>query len=166
MRGQPGESGALGRDPGAVPTFKELADTIDDAFARWDRTHLQEFTFADQRRLCLPDPDWEIDGTVSEDHRRVRLSRLHLGEQFMYVFDLDDNWATCARPGRSGSTQSRPSESCRASRFPTSAGGDIPDQYRRRWDGDDGESPQPRDPGLTGLPPLRPDWGPARAQPG
>jgi hypothetical protein len=24
--------------------------------------------------------------------------------------------------------------------------GNIPDQYRRRWDGDDGESPQPGDP--------------------
>jgi hypothetical protein len=44
--------------------------------------------------------------------------------------------------------------------------GDIPDQYRRRWDGDHGESSPPRDPGLTGLPPLRPEWGPVRAQPG
>jgi hypothetical protein len=25
-------------------TFKQLADAIDDAFARWDRSHLQEFT--------------------------------------------------------------------------------------------------------------------------
>jgi hypothetical protein len=35
-------------------TFKELAGAIDDAFARWDRSHLQEFTLADQTRLCLP----------------------------------------------------------------------------------------------------------------
>jgi hypothetical protein len=80
-------------------TFKEFADAIDDAFARWDRSHLQEFTL----------------------------------------------------PGKP---------------LPYSGWGDIPDQYRRRWDGDDGEWAPPRNPGLTGLPPLRPDWGPARVQPG
>ena len=37
--------------------------------------------------------------------------------------------------------------------------GDIPDQYRRRWDADDGESRPPADPGLSDLPPLRPRWG-------
>ena len=42
--------------------------------------NLQEFTLTDQRRLWLPDPDWEIDGTVSEDYRRVRLSRLSPSE--------------------------------------------------------------------------------------
>jgi len=74
-------------------TFKQLAEAIDDAFARWDRSHLQEFTLANQIRLCLPDPDWEIEGEVTEDHRRVRLSRLRPGEQFVYVFDLGDDWA-------------------------------------------------------------------------
>jgi hypothetical protein len=29
--------------------FKQLADAIDDAFARWDRSHLQEFILADGR---------------------------------------------------------------------------------------------------------------------
>ena len=56
-------------------TFKQLADAIDDAFARWDRSHLQEFTLADGRRLCDPDPDWQIEGGVTEDYRRVKLSR-------------------------------------------------------------------------------------------
>jgi hypothetical protein len=36
-------------------TFKRLADAIDDAFARWDCSHLQDFTLADGRRLCDPD---------------------------------------------------------------------------------------------------------------
>jgi hypothetical protein len=146
--------------------FKELADVIDDAFARWDRAHLQEFTLADQRRLCLPDPDWEIAGTVSEDHRRVRLSRLHPGEQFVYVFDLGDDWAhlCTVRPQRIdpveilGILPGKP--------LPYFGWGDIPDQYRRHWDGDDRESSPPRDPGLTGLPPLRPDGGPVRPSPG
>jgi hypothetical protein len=38
--------------------------------------------------------------------------------------------------------------------------GDIPDQYHRRWDGDDGETPMPPDPGPSDLPPLRSMWGP------
>ena len=38
--------------------------------------------------------------------------------------------------------------------------GDIPDQYRRRWEDDDGESPAPPDPGFSDLPPLLPYWGP------
>jgi Plasmid pRiA4b ORF-3-like protein len=74
-------------------TFKQLADAIDDAFARWDRSHLQEFTLAGGRRLCDPDPDWEIEGEVTQDYRRVKLSRLHPGEQFAYVFDPGDDWA-------------------------------------------------------------------------
>ncbi len=37
--------------------------------------------------------------------------------------------------------------------------GIIPDQYGRRWDGDDGESPPPANPGVSDLPPLRPWWG-------
>jgi hypothetical protein len=43
-----------------------------------------------RRRQALydPDPDWEIEGEVSEDYQRVKLSRLHPGEQFAYVFDL------------------------------------------------------------------------------
>ncbi|MBI3745487.1 MAG: hypothetical protein HY264_02965 [Chloroflexi bacterium] len=40
--------------------------------------------------------------------------------------------------------------------------GAIPDQYGRRWDGDDGEHRLPRDPRGTDLPPLRPGWGRAR----
>ncbi len=37
--------------------------------------------------------------------------------------------------------------------------GTIPDQYGRRWDGDDGGSPIPPDPGLADLPALQPLWG-------
>ena len=37
--------------------------------------------------------------------------------------------------------------------------GNIPDQYGRRWAGDDGESPPPANPGVSDLPPLRPWWG-------
>jgi len=74
-------------------TFRQLAGAIDDAFARWDRSHLREFTLAGQIRLCRPDRDGEIEGEISEDYQRVKLSRLRPGEQFVYVFDLGDDWA-------------------------------------------------------------------------
>lgn len=143
-------------------TFREFANAIDDAFARWDRAHLQEFTLADQTRLHQPDPDWELDDTVSEDYQRVRLSRLDPGEQFVYVFDLGDDWAHLCTVGSQridpvdtlGILPGKP--------LPYFGWGDVPDQYGRRWDGDDGESAPPRDLGLADLPPLRPDWGPAR----
>jgi hypothetical protein len=146
-------------------TFKELADAIDGAFARWDRAHLQEFTLADRTRLCLPDPDWEIDGTVTEDYRRVRLSRLRPGEQFVYVFDLGDYWAHLCTVGPQRIDPVETLGILPGEPLAYFGWGDIPDQYRRRWDSDDGESSPPRDPGLTGLPPLRPDWGTSQAQP-
>ena len=141
-------------------TFADLANAIDDAFARWDRSHLQEFTLADKTRLAIPDPDWEIEGETTLDIRRVKLSRVQPGEQFAYVFDLGDDWAHLCTVGPEridpletlGIVPDRP--------LPCWGWGDIPDQYRRRWDGDDGESPRPTDPRLTDLPPLRPDWGP------
>jgi len=44
--------------------------------------------------------------------------------------------------------------------------GDIPDQYGRRWDGDDGSSTMPKPPGgLADLPPILPGWGPRRVRP-
>jgi hypothetical protein len=140
-------------------TFEQLADAIDDAFARWDRSHLQEFTLDDRTRLCIPDPDWEIEGEKTEDFRGVKLSRLRPGEQFVYVFDLGDDWAHLCTVGPEridpvetvGILPDRP--------LPYWGWGDMPDQYRRRWDGDDGESPRPKDPKCTDLPPLRPGWG-------
>lgn len=45
--------------------------------------------------------------------------------------------------------------------------GNIPDQYGRRWDGDDGSSPMPKAPsGLADLPPILPGWGSRRAPAG
>jgi hypothetical protein len=141
-------------------TFQELAGSIDDAFARWDRSHLQEFTLADKTRLSVPDPDWEMEGEVTLDFRSVRLSRLRPGEHFVYVFDLGDDWAHLCTVGERkldpvetlGILPDRP--------LPYWGWGDIPDQYRRRWDGDDGESPVPKDPKLADLPPLRQNWAP------
>src|ERR1700733_1307460 len=53
-------------------SFRQLASAIDDAFARWDRSHLQEFTLTGQTRLSRPDPAVPArpgPGDRGRDHR-------------------------------------------------------------------------------------------------
>jgi Plasmid pRiA4b ORF-3-like protein len=137
-------------------TFAQLAAAIDNAFARWDGSHLHEFKLADGNRLGMPSDDGP-DPLL--DYRQIRLSRLQPGDRFAYVFDFGDNWQhVCAiGPERIDPLQV-------AGRIPTQplpyfGWGDIPDQYRRRWEGDDGESLPPPNPGLADLPPLLRGWG-------
>ena len=147
-------------------TFRQLADAIDDAFARWDRSHLQEFTLAGQTRLGRPDRDWEIEGEITEDYQRARLSRLQPGERFLYVFDLGDDWAHLCTVGAQRIDPVEVLGILPGEPLPYWGWGDVPDQYRRQWDGDDGDSPPPADPGVADLPPLRPHWGAASQRPG
>src|ERR1022692_2398489 len=146
-------------------TFKQLADATGDAFARWDRSHLQEFTLADGSRLCDPDPDWEIEGEVTEVYRRVKLSPLHPGDQYAYVFDLGDDWAHLCTVGARRIDPAGVLGILPDTPLPYWGWGGIPDQYRRRWDDDDGESPPPRNLGLADLPPLRLRGGPGSRRP-
>jgi len=48
----------------------------------------------------MPDPEWRDDEPV-EDGRIVKLARLKPGEQFVYVFDLGDDWAHLCTVGNS-----------------------------------------------------------------
>ena len=139
--------------------FDALATAIDDAFARWDRAHLHEFRLADGTRLTTPYGDDDEVGP-SLDDRRTRLSRLRPGEQFLYTFDLGDDWTHLCTVGPD---RVDPMETLGiVPDVPLAfwGWGTIPDQYGRRWDGDDGEGRLPRDPRGTDLPPLRPGWGP------
>ncbi len=139
-------------------TFAQLADAIDDAFARWDRSHLHEFDLADTTRIATPFAEWDEESAALDDHR-TRLSRLAPGEQFTYIFDFGDDWTHLCTVAQAridpleelGIIPRRP--------LPYWGWGEIPDQYRRRWDQDDSESAPPPDPGLSDLPPLRPWWG-------
>lgn len=162
-----GQRGALWPRPGRVlvasrsATFEELATAIDDAFGRWDRAHLHEFTLTDGTPVS-PGKWWDGDqpeGTV--DGSKARLGRLRLGEHFAYVFDLGDNWQHLCTVGRAladpvetlGLVPGRP--------LPCGGWGNIPDQYGRDWNGDDGRTPVPPAPkGLSDLPPILPWWGP------
>jgi hypothetical protein len=93
------------------------------------------------------------------DDRKVRLSRLGLGEQFVYVFDLGDDWTHLCTVGPERVDPLETLGIVPYEPLPYFGWGDISDQYRRRWDGDDGETPPPDDPELADLPSLRPWWG-------
>ena len=86
----------------AVPpscTFDDFGRAIDLAFARWDLSHLREFTLDDgtlvvneemaERIACF-----SVCGAIP---RTMLLSakaspRLKVGSRFRYIFDLSDDW--------------------------------------------------------------------------
>lgn len=143
-------------------TFAQLADAIDAAFARWDLAHMHMFTLADQTQIT-PLELWDgeaPEGSVDSD--RTRLSRLGGGEQFAYVFDFGDDWAHLCTVAESRIDPLETLGGLPSEPMPYSGWGDLPDQYGRRWDGDDGEAPPPKQPRrpLAELPPLLPWWGP------
>jgi hypothetical protein len=130
---------------GPSHTFADLATAIDDAFARWDRSHLYEFTLPDGRRIGLPDDEWDEEPVL--DAARVKVARhAALGTEFRYVFDLGDFWVhRCTVATRKvdpldalGIVPDRP--------LPCFGWGAIPDQYGRKWNGDDGQSRPPPSP--------------------
>ena len=60
-------------------SFAQLASAIDDAFARWDRSHLHEFELSDGTRIGMTDPEWDAEESVV-DERILKIARLKLGE--------------------------------------------------------------------------------------
>ncbi len=139
-------------------TFGELADAIDDAFARWDRSHLHEFRLVDDTRIGQPDHDWADEPCL--DDRRVKLSRLSPGEKFFYVFDFGDCWHHLCTVAEQRIDPLHTLGIVPPAPLPYWGWGDLPDQYGRRWMSDDCESPIPPNPHRTDLPPFLPWWGP------
>ena len=141
-------------------TFRALADAINDAFARWELSHLHAFTLTDGTRVTMRTPWDELDDD-SLDDTSTTLSRLSLGEQFAFEFDFGDSWMhLCTVADRKvdpmevyGAVPDRP--------VPYFGWGAIPDQHGRRWADDDGSSPVPPqpDPPLSDLPDLHYTWG-------
>jgi len=112
-------------------TFAQLATAIDDAFARWDRSHLHEFTRVDGSRLGIPSAE-DYEPEHLRDYKRAKLGQLALGEQFAYVFDFGDQWEHLCTVGpmRIDPLQTLGIES--DGPLPYFGWGDIPDQYQRR----------------------------------
>lgn len=129
----------------------QLALAIDQAFARWDLSHARMFELADGTQVVVD--DW-ADELASEPwgplqrtgsmRDRVR-QRLAVGDRFTYVFDLGDNWRhECVITGLDDPEETLgivPQEPLAYWGW-----GAIPDQYGRRWSGDDGESEPPARP--------------------
>jgi hypothetical protein len=142
-------------------TFQQLATAIDLAFARWDLSHLHVFTRADGSKITRLDywdgeqPDGSLDSATTT------LKSLTLGEQFAYVFDPGDNWSHLCTVGPEkvdpldalGVVPNQP--------VACFGWGQIPDQYERRWSGDDGVTAPPRRPTnpVADLPAILPRWG-------
>ncbi|MEW2385538.1 hypothetical protein AB0873_26095 [Micromonospora sp. NPDC047707] len=149
-----GMAGDLWPRPGRVfavspqHTFHTFAEAIDDAFARWDRSHLHIFelwelgkTVTEMRFWDDPAPEKDVDAdtvTIGE--------LLKPGDQFGYIFDLGDRWKhQCVIADQDidpvetlGILPAKP--------LPYWGWGTIPDPYGRLFDGDDGESPFPDPP--------------------
>jgi hypothetical protein len=83
---RPGRVFAAGR----AHRFSHLAEAIDTAFARWDRSHLHRFELSGGRLIGQPEFD-DFDMGIL-DGGATKLSSLALGEQFVYEFDFGDGW--------------------------------------------------------------------------
>ena len=137
--------------------YAQLATAIDDAFGRWDRSHLHEFDLADGTRIGMPHPESGDEDML--DETRENLSRLQTSEQFIYVFDLGDDWTHLCTVAEASIDPRDALGVVPNAPLPYFGWGNIPDQYGRAWAGEDAQSPIPLDPELRDLPPLRPGWG-------
>jgi len=140
-------------------TFNQLATAIDDASDRWDRNHLHQFHLADGHRVGQPDPEWDDPDSPVLDAGRLTLGRLKAGEQFVYEFDFGDSWLHLFTVAPRRINPAEQLGLVPSGPLPYWGWGTIPDQYGRGWDGDDGESPEPRSPKGADLPSIGPWQG-------
>jgi hypothetical protein len=136
---------------GPTHTFMDLADAINTAFARWDRAHLCQFVLADGRIVTDEETGLEaassIGGPIADALDIVTakvMKTLEPGAEFQYTFDFGDGWThRCLVADELVDPVEvlgvRP-----AAPLPYRGWGNIPDQYGRRWDDDNGQSPAPK----------------------
>lgn len=115
---------------GPEHSFGELADAINDAFARWDRGHLHCFKLADGRTIGFPDEEGFGFDLGWEDQEKLRpAEELQAGEEFTFTFDLGDDWShhcrVLAEETYLDATEAPPGP------VPILGWGSIPDQYGR-----------------------------------
>ena len=139
---------------GPAHTFADLARAIDNAFARWDLSHLSLFTLADGRAVTDAEtgadlatsaigelPAAALDIEVAKVMRTVEQ-----GAQFRYVFDLGDDWTHCCTVDAGDIDPADVLGVLPPAPMAYWGWGTIPDQYDRRWAEDDGEGRAPSRP--------------------
>ena len=88
LKGAPGRIFIVG----PAHTFEQLAEAINEAFARWDLSHLHEFELAGGRRIGFPSDDLALDLTW-EDHAQLKVAtEVGPREEFTFIFDFGDGW--------------------------------------------------------------------------
>ena len=138
---------------GPAHTFADLARAIDNAFARWDLSHLSLFTLADGRAVTDSETGAEfatsafgVLPTAALDIEVAKVMRtVEAGAQFRYVFDSGDDWTHCCTVGAG---HIDPADVLVIPPAPMAywGWGTIPDQYDRHWAEDDGEGRAPSRP--------------------
>jgi hypothetical protein len=138
---------------GPSHTFMDLANAVNDAFARWDRSHLSMFTLADGRVVTDAETGAEmassVGGPITEpvDIESAKVARLlKPGAEFQFTFDLGDDWTHRCVVGTEKVDPLQVLGIRPDAPLPYWGWGSIPDQYGRRWAGDDGDSRAPRRP--------------------
>ena len=122
---------------GPQHTLADVARATDLAFARWDLSHLHEFTFPDGRRYGIPDDEY---GQEILDCARVQAGRVvSKGSTFQYVFDLGDNWQHRCRVVATNVDPLELAGIVPEQPIPIWGWGWIPDQYGRRTEDDSGD---------------------------
>lgn len=150
-------------------TFGDLAEAINDAFARWDRSHLSVFTLADGRVVTDDETGSELATVgagpviVPLDMAVTKVARtLQPGAEFQFTFDLGDNWTHRCVLGEQKIDPVEVLGIRPGTPLSYFGWGTIPDQYGRRWAQDDGEGRVPRRPSQPH--PMRLHAWPARMQ--
>jgi hypothetical protein len=116
-------------------TFADLATAVDQAFARWDLSHVHLFEFPDGKLLGEASREWDQD--VLDESSLTVASTVGVGDHFDYVFDLGDDWRHACEVE---ATDVDPTEAYGAvprAPVPIWGWGWIPDQYGRRSSDDD-----------------------------
>jgi Plasmid pRiA4b ORF-3-like protein len=114
-------------------TFAQLADAINQAFARWDVSHLHEFELADGRRIGFPDDELAPE-EACEDHVTAKVAQaVGPGEPFDFTFDFGDRWLHRCRvlPEKVDPREEYGPGPLPKQPIPMWGWGSIPDQYGR-----------------------------------
>ncbi|KHL04774.1 UPF0158 family protein [Sinomonas humi] len=138
---------------GPSHTFMDLANAINDAFARWDRSHLSMFSLADGRVIADEETGAEMAGSIGGpiivplniDSAKVART-VGTGAEFQFTFDFGDGWTHRCVVGEEKVDPLEVLGIRPDAPLPYWGWGSIPDQYGRRWADDDGQSAAPRRP--------------------